>query len=49
MSFINICITITIICFLIIVINMAITLKKSKLDDYRAMIEDSDVKKAMEE
>lgn len=26
---------------------MAITLKKSKLDDYRAMIEDSDVKKAM--
>jgi hypothetical protein len=49
MSFINICITITIICLLIIITNMSITLKKSKLDDYRAMIEDSDVKKAMEE
>lgn len=49
MSFINICITITIICYLIIVINMVITLKKSKLNDCRAMIEDLDVKKAMEE
>ena len=49
MGFINICITITIICFLIIVINMVITLKKSKSGDYRLMIEDSDVKKIMEE
>ena len=49
MGFINICIAITIICFLIIVTNMAITLKKAKLDDYQAMIEDSDVKKIMEE
>ena len=49
MGFIIICIAITIICYLIIVTNMVITLKKSKLNDCRAMIEDSVVKKAMEE
>ena len=49
MSFINICIVITIVCFLIIVTNMAITMKKSKSGDYRLMIEDSDVKKIIEE
>lgn len=49
MSFINICIIITIICYLIIVINMVITLKKSKSGDYQLMIEDSDVKKIMED
>ena len=49
MGFINICITITIICYLIIVTNMLITLKKSKNGDYQVMIEDSDVKKIMEE
>ena len=49
MSFINICIVITIVCFLIIVTNMVIIMKKSKSGDYRLMIEDSDVKKAMEE
>lgn len=46
MSFITICV---IICYLIIVINMAIILKKSKLGDYQLMIEDSDVKKIMED
>ena len=49
MSFINICIIITIICYLIIVTNMVITMKKSKSGDYRLMIEDSDVKKIIEE
>lgn len=49
MSFINICIIITIICYLIIVINMVITMKKSKSGDYFLKIEDSDVKKIMEE
>ena len=49
MSFINICITITIVCYFIILINMVITLKKSKNGDYQLMIEDSDVKKIMED
>ena len=49
MGLINICITITIVCYIIIVTNMVITMKKSKSGDYRLMIEDSDVKKIMEE
>ena len=44
-----ICVAISIICYLIIVTNMVITLKKSKSGDYRVMIEDSDVKKIMKE